>query len=70
MAGSSAADTDMPNSETGSVYSVCAYASAATAPVGSQLASNASMNALICTTPRLKNTGKKFRTTIRTFSSL
>jgi hypothetical protein len=32
IAGSSAADTDMPNSETGSIEMACAYASVASAP--------------------------------------
>ena len=65
-AGSSAADTDMPNRLIGSVYRSCAFISPATAPVGSRLASRVSTYALICTTPRLKNTGTKLRTTSRT----
>jgi hypothetical protein len=38
IAGSSAADTDMPNRLTGSVYSVEAFESPVTAPVPSRLA--------------------------------
>ena len=38
----------------------------ATAPSGSRLAIIASMNPLICTTPRPTNTGRKLRTTVRT----
>ena len=66
MAGSSAADTDMPNKLTGSRYSSCAFNRPATAPVGSRLASRVSMYALTCTAPRLMNTGPKLRTTVRT----
>ena len=68
MAGSSAADTDMPKRLTGSVYRSVAFDNPATAPVGSQLAISVSMYALTCTTPRLTNTGMKLRTTVRTWS--
>jgi hypothetical protein len=64
--GSSAAETDMPKILIGSVYRSWAFISPATAPVGSRLASNVSTYALIWTTPRVKNAGKKFRLTSRT----
>ncbi len=66
MAGSSAAETAIPNRLTGSVLMDCALVSPATAPSPSLLASNWSTYPLICTTPRLKNTGTKLRTTSRT----
>ena len=68
MAGNSAAEIAMPNKLTGNEFKVCAYARADTAPVGKKLASNESTYALICTTPRLTNTGKKFRITVCTCS--
>ena len=46
IAGNSAADIDMPNRLTGSVYSSWAFAKPVTAPVGSRLASSASTYAL------------------------
>ena len=61
MAGSSAADTAMPNRLTGSMLMDCALVSPATAPSPSLLASNWSTYPLICTTPRLTNTGAKLR---------
>ena len=45
-------------------------ASPVSAPVGRKLASTASTYALTCTTPRLTNTGTKFRDTIRTCSDV
>ena len=43
IAGSSAAETDIPNRLTGSVYNNVAFDNPVTAPVGSQLAINVSM---------------------------
>src|SRR6266540_2013293 len=67
MAGSSAAEIDMPKRLTGRVYRLWAYVSALTAPVGRKLANMASTKALIWTTPRLKKTGKKLLITVLTF---
>ncbi len=47
----------------------CALVSAATAPSPSLLAINWSTYALICTTPRLTNTGAKLRNTSRTLAA-
>ncbi len=68
MAGNSAAEIAMPNKLTGNEFKVCAYPRAETAPVGRKLASTESTYALICTTPRLTNTGRKFRVTVFTCS--
>ena len=53
-----AAEMLIPKRDTGSVYSVCAYARAATAPLGSKEAITLSMYALSCTTPRPAPMGK------------
>src|SRR6186997_645924 len=45
----------------------CALEIAVTAPVGSRLAITVSTYPLICTTPRLKNTGTKLRKTSPTW---
>src|SRR5262249_45573205 len=66
ISGSSAADTDIPNRLTGNVDNSWALAKPVTAPVGNRVASMVSMYALICTTPRLTNTGAKLRMTSRT----
>src|SRR6185369_10144114 len=69
IAGSSAAETDIPNRLTGNVYRLCAYVNAATACELISPASIASTNAEIWTTPRLTNTGIKFVNTFRTLTS-
>ena len=46
----------------------CAYPMAATAPVGSSVASSWSMKALTCTTPRPTKAGTKFPITVRTWA--
>ena len=66
MAGNSAAETAIPNRLIGSVLIDCALVNPATAPSPSLLASNWSTYPLICTTPRLTNTGAKLRITSRT----
>src|SRR5262249_42673341 len=68
IAGSSAAETDIPKRLTGKRDRVCAVLKAANEPVERKLARKASTNPLICTTPRLTNTGAKFRITVETFS--
>src|SRR5207248_9131180 len=67
MAGNSATEIDIPKRLTGNRYNVCPYVSSANEPSGRKLARNASTNPLICTTPRLRNAGMKFRITVRTF---
>src|SRR6185312_12269330 len=68
IAGSSDAAIAMPNSDTGRSDTVCAYPSTDTAPPIRKDASHWSTYALTCTTPRPKNTGTKFVTTVRTFA--
>ena len=70
IAGSSAAETDMPNRLTGSTDRFWAYVNAATEPAMRNDAIHASTYALICTTPRPTKTGPKFRTISRTCGEL
>src|ERR1035437_2288271 len=69
IAGSSDAAIAMPKSDTGSIDTFCAYPSTGTAPPMMNDASHWSTYALICTTPRPKNTGTKFLITERPFAA-
>ena len=67
MAGSSAAETAMPNRLTGSILRVWALVSPVTGPSPKRLARTVSTKPEICTTPRLRNTGPKLAHTSRTW---
>jgi hypothetical protein len=66
MAGSSAAEIDIPNRLIGSRPIVCAQFKSATDPDGSRLARTLSTYALSWTIPRLMKTGTKLIRTLRT----